>query len=91
MNPRKWRRHFSEQAEGFRVARLAEGITQVELARALGKPRAWLSQREGGHRPLRPKDSVAILAALLRLTKRKMDKNSQEMAPNPVPEMADLT
>ena len=85
---RKFRRHFSEQAERLRVMRLDREIGQKELAVAVGKRRAWIAQREGGHRPLRSKDAEALRTALRRLTKEKMGKKTPKMATKPMAEIA---
>ncbi len=49
------------------AARVLAGLSQVELARRIGRSRNWVSEKErcnSGAPPVTPKDAAALAAAL---------------------------
>jgi transcriptional regulator with XRE-family HTH domain len=62
-----WRAHYEVFRQRLVAARKAAGLSQTEVARAIGKPQAWVSQCETGERRVDLVEA-AILAALYKKT-----------------------
>jgi len=76
----------------LRRARLRRGMTQVELAGLAGLASSYISMIERGRRPLRRRDHVNALAAVLKVAPTEiapsMIGGSDEWAPAPLPACA---
>jgi hypothetical protein len=70
---RHYRRNFTTEARTVIRAMQEAGMGTNELAAAVDKRKAWISQRLQGHRKLRAKDAQAMLAAIRVREARKGD------------------
>jgi transcriptional regulator with XRE-family HTH domain len=76
------RTHFiSDSAKLVRSARLHAGIDQQALAKAVGKPKAWLAKRELGFARMGLQDAEKLVLAILDMaeTGQKNDAKSASL------------
>ncbi len=73
---RRWRPKLNEFANRVRQARLDAKIEQTTLAKAVQRPRLWLTKRENGHVRMNIPDSQMLLAAIARM--KRSQKVSHE-------------
>lgn len=57
--------------DAARLRRIMLGVSQVQLAAALGRSPSWVSTRERGNCPASPFDILALHAALDELDQRR--------------------
>jgi transcriptional regulator with XRE-family HTH domain len=76
---------FSKQETGQRIRALREsrGLTQVELARALGIPQSNVSEMERGVRGLTVHQTVKLAKALKVSTDRLLVDGNRDLEPKP--------
>lgn len=84
---RRWRFKLNEFANRVRWARRAAGIKQIDLARAVGKPRLWLVKREGGWIRMNVPDSEMLLATIAKMKRSQKagheNKAKESVSPKP--------